>query len=194
MTDLLTIKTNAETLAQLWGISKESVYKFVPQGMPRNDRGQYGVAECTRWFTAYLYERIAGGAPDLADERKGLVRAQRQREEIRNMQMLGDLLPAEQVATTLNGMATLFASQLDGLGARLAAKLAAIDDPAVIAKAVDDECRIIRVATSEAAADFASVGGSVGDTKPAAKKKRRTMGRRKSKTTARKPGAGSVAH
>jgi len=194
VTDLLTIKTNAATLSELWGISKESVFGFVKQGMPRDARGKYGVKECTRWFTAYLYDRIAGGPTDLADERKGLVKAQRQREEIRNRQMLGELLPAELVTTTLNAMATVFAGQLDGLGSRLGAKLAATDDPAAVVKIINDECRSIRTSTSEATINLASVGGSFEDIKPAAKKKRRSMGRRKPKATARKPGAGTVAN
>ena len=182
---------NADSLAMLFGVTPQSVYVWARAGMPKASPGKYPVAECIQWRIKELTATMGTG---LEDERKRLIMTQRERAEIENAKLKSELLPAEEVATLLQQLGVIFTTQMQGLGPRLAQRVAAVDDPAVVQTVISDECTAIRAATSAAVQDFASAHGGFADTGTAASPQRRRVGKRKPRATARKSGAGKVAH
>lgn len=187
---------SSPALAELLGCSPDMVRKYVNDfGMPRQGKGKYLLGECVQWYINRLRLRADGAeTSDIAEEKLKLVRAQRHRVELENKKRRGELLDAELVATVLNQSASVYASQLDGMGARLAALLSGMTDPGEIQRVLFDECRSIRESAAAVFIDLANEDDHRGDTAPAKTKKRRAVGRRKPSPAKRKPRARAVAN
>ena len=179
-------------VASLFAISDRLVRIWVNQGMPQHARNKYRLSAIVQWRCEKL-RRATDQTGTLAEEKHKLVKAQRDLKELEAAKQRSELLDAELVAQTITEMAGAFATQLDGLPARLAAKLAQIDDPSIAQSVLRDECQHVRRAASAAAAAIGSDVGSGEDSRPAAKKKRRRVGGRKPGASAGKPGARAVA-
>jgi len=145
-------------LAELFGVTPDMVGKYARDyGMPKAGHGKYILKDCIRWHLDRLRIAAAGGeSNDVGNEKLKLTRAQRQRAEIENQKARNELIDADLVGEALNGMASIFSSQLDGLGARMASQLSAIDDPGEIQRLLLDECRSIRSSTATVAQNFAA--------------------------------------
>jgi phage terminase Nu1 subunit (DNA packaging protein) len=125
------------------------------EGLPRAARGRYPLLEILRWRDDKLAATVKGDS-DLTEERRLYVITQRHRQELENRKTAGQLIPADEVANIINKLCVIFASQLDGLAPRLAATLANVDDPGVIAGTIDHECKHIRSAASVSVQEFAT--------------------------------------
>jgi len=181
---------------EVFGVSRDMIMKYVSEhGMPKAGRGTYELLDCFNWYSNRLKLAADGGENgDIAEEKLKLVRAQRQRVELENKKKRSELLEAEFVGTVYNKAATTYASQLDGLGARLASVVAGMDDPGEIQRVIFNECRAIRESTAAEFVGLAYEYDGGGDIAAAPVKKRRRVGGRKQNTAKRKPGTRAVAH
>lgn len=161
------LEVNADQLSELFGVKKGTVLHYAREaGMPRIARGRYKLVDCIRWYIEKQRLLMEGG-DDLSDERRKLVRAQRQRHEIEAARLRGELIDAETVGTTLNELGVIFSTQLDGLAPRVAPKLLNQNDVGEIRRMVFDECRHVRRSTSAAIQNFASDYASIGNNRTA---------------------------
>lgn len=188
--DAVHATTNTAGVADLYQVTQRAVQHWVKEGMPTLKRGRFRLSDVVRWRELKLTERAAS---DISEERKMLVAAQRQRTELENAKARSEVFDAGLVGDAIQEMAAIFASQLDSLAPRLAVKLSTLDDASVIQTVLLDECRHIRTACSAAVSAFgADLIGSE-DSRPAAKKKRRSVGGRKPRAAAGKSRARPVA-
>jgi hypothetical protein len=132
---------------------------------------------CVPRFIAYL-NAGAERSSSVASSRQALIEAQRKALELKTRRSERELLPAADVAQSIEAIMVAVGSQLDGLGGRVCSELAAITDAAVIRARLFDECRRIR--NTAAAALDALAGPAPGSegAEGAATPKRRRMGRR----------------
>jgi len=172
-------------LADLFGVTVRAIQKFSSDwGMPKNERNTYPLKDCVRW---YLDHNDAKGKTDdkeILEERRLLVRAQRQRHELEIERRRDELVDRELVGQMLNELSVIFATQLEGLGARSAAELAGMGDTAEIQRKLLDECRSIRDATAAKVVEFASAIGGGRHIVIPAKRKRGRVGRPRKSATA----------
>ena len=133
-------------------------------GMPRAGRGQYLLGDCIKWYINRV--RVAaesGEGSDISEEKLKLVRAQRHRVELDNKKVRGELIDHDTVSGVVNQLGSIYASQLDSLGARVAGIIAGVADPGEVQRILFDECRNIRNNTSAAVIDLAVTYDDSGD-------------------------------
>jgi hypothetical protein len=147
------------------------------------------------WLIRQAVEKVktpdGGETMEEAELRKA--RADADMAAIRAAELANKVLELEAVEATVERAMVLCASQLDGLGGRVAARLAAESDVAVIRQVLFDECRRIRAAIAaelETAAD--SEEGGEGD-QAAAAEDAGPVGGPVPRPAARKRGARAVA-
>lgn len=189
------VYATTDGLATLLGVVRETITRFAKvEGMPKAERGKYHVKECFDWFLDRERGKSSKDAPADKKARMLVARQQELRYKIENAEKLNELLPADLVQNAINQMASTLANQLDGLGPRMAAELAQIDDPAIVQRKLFDECRSIRSAATAALATIAGDIDSERDTQPATEPERGTVGRREPDIATEQPGTGEVAH
>ena len=156
---------SAASLAELMGVTPEMVRRYVNDyGMPREGRGKYALRESMQWYVNRLkITATSGENGDIAEEKLKLVRAQRHRVELDNKKVRNQLIDHDTVAGAFNQMGSIFASQLDSLGARMAGILSGVTDPGEIQRILFDECRAIRDSASAATIDLAVTYDHSGD-------------------------------
>jgi phage terminase Nu1 subunit (DNA packaging protein) len=181
--------------ARLFEFSQPRASYLVAQGMPAGTLQVGKLREINvRAAHDWLVERAlsaartpdGGESKEQAELRKS--RADADAAEIRVAESRGELVRFDLIEQLIDRVMTLCATQLDGLGGRMAGRLAAESDPAVIRWVLLEECRIIRSAmaaefeaasivspggegdSSSADEDSGPVGGSVPN--PAARKRR----------------------
>ena len=175
--DLDTLEVNAEQLADLFGVQKNTIMHYAREaGMPRIARGRYPLAKCVQWFNEKLRNAIDGGG-DISDERRRLVAAQRQRHEIETARLRHELIEYDEVTACLYEIAVIFSTQLDSLGARAAPLLMNNPNTADIVRIIHNETNSIRQSTSAAVQAFASTYADIQNSRASPPKKRRRVGR-----------------
>lgn len=147
------IVNHAQILALL-GISKPTLHDWCAQGMPKAGRGEYDAAACVAWLRE-RHQIALAEARDGADAKTQLTQAQVERTRLEVSQMRGELLDATDFQRVLNAAATVIASQLDGLGPRIAGEVVGMTDVATIQAVVFREARGIRSSIADALASFA---------------------------------------
>lgn len=177
-------------LALLFGVSRKTVYMWVSEGMPKNGK-VFDPPECVKWYM--LRQGGGGAAPELNVARKRLYDAQCERTELENAKMRGELLDYEETKSTLMAIGASLASQLDGLGPRLAHDLVDLTDPAAIQTAIFVECRELRRQIAHELLAIAGGASDGGDSDAAAGPARRPVGRRAKSPATRKSRARKVA-
>lgn len=190
-----TLTVTLPDLVKYLGVSKDMVMKYAREGgMPKGEaKGRYPLRDCVLWKIRKLENKTGEDSHDIAEERRKLIMAQRVGQELNNSKTRGELLDADLVASTMQQMAALFTTQLDGLAARVAPQLSQMRDPGEIAKVIFDECRAVRRSASGAVASFAGELAGGEDPEPAPEAKRGRVGRRKPDLAPGLPGAGAVA-
>jgi phage terminase Nu1 subunit (DNA packaging protein) len=158
-------------LAQLLEFSQQRVSDMVAQGMPATPgkRGKarlINVRQAVDWLIARAVEKVqtpdGGETMDQAELRKA--RSDADMAALKTAQMANQVLTLEEVEQTVERVMVMCASQLDGLGGRVAARLAAETDSAVIRQVLFDECRRIRAAmAAELQASADTEAGSESD-------------------------------
>lgn len=144
---------------------------MVAQGMPASPgvRGKVrliNVRQGVDWLIARAVEKVqtpdGGETMDQAELRKA--RSDADMAALKAAQMANQVLALEEVEQTVERVMVMCASQLDGLGGRVAARLAAESDVAVIRQVLFDECRRIRAAmAAELQASADTEAGGEGD-------------------------------
>jgi len=178
-------KLTAQQAADLCGVSRQTIQTWYNEGLKRQPTVQD--------LLTFLAHR-QGYAP--GSERERLARAQAEKFELENARRRGELTLVSYIAELLNGMAADISSRLDGLAGRLANELAGISDAAVIRERILGECRAIRTGVAEHIGKLAEqppvTEGSESDMDASAGKKRKRVGRPKSRAAARKRRTGTV--
>ncbi|MCL1124228.1 terminase small subunit [Shewanella surugensis] len=159
---------NRNGLADILEKSPKHVGDLITQGMPTSGGGGRGKAisintkEAVDWLTEREVSKQIGdlqaengpieGTKDgedllltMAKRRKADVDAKKAEEKVIDLEDLGQFMYA---------ISSLYASELNGLGARLAPEVAGIDDPAQCKNRIDIECRRIRSATADRIYNF----------------------------------------
>ena len=153
-------------LANLLGITTQRIHQLKAEGLPVAGRGRYPLADSVQWIINY-WKTKGGKNNSLDGHRKRLLTAQAKKAEIDNELNLKQLIPAELIASTLNQVGVIIASQLDGLAPRLANELTNQDDPAYIKKVINDETRQIRISIANLFDDLATTKNDGGNSTPA---------------------------
>lgn len=185
---------SAPWIAEVLGVARRTVYQLHQEGMPKTGKGKYPLAPCVHW---YIQKKLVTEGKDktLDDQRKELLFEQTLKTRIENEISRRDLVPMSEVQTVFNTAQTMLASQLDAFARRMANELAGIHESTEIESRLFEECREMRRVYSAALAAVAdNLENSSGDTKAAAPKKRRAVGRPRKNPAPRKSRAGKVAH
>jgi hypothetical protein len=110
-------------------------------GLPVAGYGKYDLRHCVQWRTKKLVHAIKGTGSGAAS---GLRYAQKEKIELEIAKLRNQLIPAEVIEQVLSKVAALVSTQLEGLGPRLAAQIAALEDPVQVQQLLFVECRGIR--------------------------------------------------
>lgn len=139
-------------MAKVFGVADRTIQRMVKEGMPQAARGAYDIRACVQWQLAELERNdAASGGMTPRDE---LAIAQRRKVELETEQLRLTLVPREMAERAMNEIAAIIASQLDGLGPRLAGELADSDDPAWIQARLFTETRTLRASIAQAIKNF----------------------------------------
>lgn len=182
-----------EELARILGLSDTMINRLNKDGMPKVSHGSYDLATCVQWYIQTWRDRAEGShVGNLWDEKKKQVIAQTERTELENAKLRGELIPRDVVNKTLNDVAVIISTQLDGLGARTSGIVAEMNDPGLIQGVLFDEARSIRAAIARSISDYAAMPDNGEDNTATTKTIRRRVGRSKPDSTPRKPGARTI--
>lgn len=177
ITDFSDMTCSAEALGQLLGLTRESIARLAKtEGMPKVKTGHYGIVECVTWALDFERGKTKSATPADKKARMEVAKEQALRYRIENAKNLSELLPAAEVGSAFAALSSQLASLLDSLAPRMAAELAAIDEPAKLQQVLFDECRNIR---NNASAAFVAIAGDLDsrrDTETATESKRGAVG------------------
>lgn len=169
----------------------------MPAGPPAKGRGgrQIPLRAALDWLIRQAVDKVKtpDGGETLQEAELRKARADADMAALKAAELANKVLQLEEVEASIERVMVMVAGQLDGLGGRMAARLAAESDQAVIRRMLFDECRRIRAAMAaelEAAADTEE--GGEGDTS-AADEDAGPVGRPVPDPPARKRRAGAVA-
>lgn len=160
--DLNTLEVNADQLADLFGVKKGTVLHYAREaGMPRVGRGRYRLADCVQWYLEKQRDLLTNDGGDMSEERRKLIAAQRHRHELEAARLRSELIDADAVTAVFNELGVIYATQLDGLGPRVAPRLLNQQNTGEVVRIIHDESRHIRRSTSAAIQNFASAYTSI---------------------------------
>ncbi len=169
-------QVNAGELARLFGVSRKWVYQLEQKGMPRAGR-LFDVAAATQWYLAELKGiEVAQDPVDVQAARLALYQAQTEKTRLENARLRGELVDVEEARAVLYEVASIVATQHDGLAPRLAALILGETDIKRVQSVLFEEFRQVRQAIGDAVARLPEPGG--GDDYPTAEPHRRSMGGR----------------
>lgn len=145
----------AADLANLLGVTTQRIHQLKAEGLPTAAHGRYLLADSVQWIIKYWKTKNTGTGKAMDQHRKRLLSAQAKKAEIDNEIRLKELIPAELIASTLNQVGVIIASQLEGLAPRLSNQLTDQHEPAFIKKVINDETRQIRISIANLFDDIA---------------------------------------
>ena len=192
MIDVDKVTCGHVVLTELFDITAMTLSRWVQDGMPKYAKGVYPLKDCIRWAFERMRSQAGHETSEIQDSRRMLYDVQRAKHELEIKRINGEVVDVEVVASAVREMASIFATQLDGLAPRMAAQLATINNPTQIQRELFRETREIRRATCHALNAFASRENGGADGHAATGEGRGSMGRGVSHTSAGQPGAGEV--
>lgn len=146
--------------AKIIGKSEPWVKTLADRGMPLQRTGKSGPGSVTinsaaaiDWLIEQARQKAAPEGQDEASLR--LLTAKADIAEFEANQKRGDMRSLADYQQATSEAAVIFATQMDGLPARMASQLSAMNDAAVIRKALEDETRRIRLAVADRLRDWA---------------------------------------
>lgn len=173
------LTASAYDIGDLVGIGRDMVLKHVRENdAPKVRNGVYPVRAWVKWYVERMTTRDAG----IEEERRRLVRQQRIKHELENQRRRGELIDFDKYRADLVTVATAF-SKVDTLAARIGGEL---ELNAAGTRRLGELLREFRVGAARDILEAADALGHSGDRAPAAKAKRRTVGRSKPKTARRR--------
>jgi len=185
-------------VAQFCNISPRRVQQLVKEGLPQVGRGKYLLAAAAQWYIVYLQKQLkeqgsGTSNKEVKDRRSRYLEIQAATAELDYRRKVGDLVDREQAGLVINEAMVIIASQMDGLGGRLAGELAGIMEPALIRQTLLNETRRIRAAAADRLSRLAVVESGGRNSKATTRKRARSVGGSKQNTAGGKRGTGAVA-
>lgn len=116
-------------------------------------RGRYDLFQCIQAYGDHIAR--GGVSTELVTARQKFEQERYRRLRIENDRAEGSLLPTEAVQRMVMEAMQIVASQLDGLGGRLAGKLAGMSSPGPIRQLIFSECRRIRASAADRLVEYA---------------------------------------
>lgn len=159
---------NNEQLAWILGVTRQRVTQLKKDGLPMIARGTYPLDGAVQWVVKYWKQKNLNAGQAMDSHRKRLLTAQALKAEIDNDVRLKQLIPSDIIASTLNQVGTILASQLDGLAPRLASELTNQTETAYVKKLISDETRQLRISIADLLDDLAVAESHSEDSPPAA--------------------------
>jgi phage terminase Nu1 subunit (DNA packaging protein) len=136
---------NATELADFFGVTPQSLYKWNKEGMPKLARGKFSKRDCARWYIQRWREKAEGGEPkDLHDERRMLLREQRRRAQIERERLERSVVNRAEVEQGYNSLVSMFVSDLMTLPSHAAGKVIQAQSAAEAREILFADCRRIR--------------------------------------------------
>lgn len=179
-------------LADLIGITDRQVRNLHRANvLHQAGKGKYPLAESLQAYIAYAAHGKVQS--EVIDSKSRLLSAQARNAEIEADRKAGKLLDLDDVQTVLNETMTIIASQMDGLGGRLANELAGESDPAIIRQKLLSETRRIRATAADKLARLGAIADSGRDSAPAARQNTGPVGKRKTRAATGKRGARPIS-
>lgn len=138
-----TRRTSTTDLARVLGCSRATVVKLRKRGVLRPTApGKFDIAQAVQAYTAWVAHGHQTAAQDSA-------RAETERERQRKLRLSNDalqarLIPAGQVRSLADEVSRAVAEAVDPLPGRVAADIAATENPALIRRRLRDEVRRAR--------------------------------------------------
>jgi phage terminase Nu1 subunit (DNA packaging protein) len=119
--------------------------KYRGDGLPMARHGKYDPVAVVAWFARHEAEKaLKYQKKKVVTDEKRLVIARAEKIEMENAVRRGELVPFDDVNALVLHLCTLMANSLEGLAARMASILAAIDDPAQVQAELHAEARSVR--------------------------------------------------
>lgn len=154
---------NRNEFADLVGKSAKWIGEWIKDGMPTEGGGGRGkpvmidTVKAIDWLISKEVSKQVGDDEGDSSPRVGtkdgeellLTQAKRRKAEVEASKAEESVIALEDVAQFLYQIATLYGNELNGLGARLASEVAAIEDPARCKHFIDVETRRVRASTAE---------------------------------------------
>lgn len=170
-----------DQLAEVLGLKAVTINALVTDGMPRHAHGRYDLAAAVQWYIETWRKRVddlktAGGD---TSERKRYDAARARQAELQLAERERQLVPAEEVARVLTRVASMVVSTLEALPARRATELAQLSEPGPIQSLLTEDVHSVRQSIADAITAFGATLDDGRADAPAAKTKRRRVGRRK---------------
>lgn len=190
---------NVAAMAALFDLTERRIQQLASDGIiPKATRGNYELIGSVQGYIRFLrnaVEKQGSGSSneDLKTKRGTYLDIRSKSEELDYLKKSGQLLDKDDVQAVLNEAMSIIGTGLDGLGGRLAGDLSGDTDPASIRLKILSETRRIRAQAADRLASLGAIANGSGNPKTAAGPKRRPVGKRKPRATARKPGAGTVS-
>lgn len=150
--------TNTDAMAHILGLSKDAVRKHLRENeAPKVATGKLRLAEFVQWYCA----RIRDGSDETKKEKQRLAVTQRRRAELELQQKRGEMYDKTIVKESILTLATIVATRLDSLAARVSGQAVTITDTAKMQEYLINETRAIRTEIARQVESFAGDIGSV---------------------------------
>ncbi|AIW21346.1 terminase small subunit [Vibrio coralliilyticus] len=159
---------NKTEFANILGCSAKWVGQMMKEGMPAqsNGRGKAVTIDteiAIKWMIDRDVKKQVGQIMEEHDGPKAgtkdgedllLTQAKRRKADVEAKKAEERVMDLDDLAQFLYATGTLFANELNGLGARIASEVATINDPAKCKYFIDKEGRRIRTATADRISEF----------------------------------------
>ena len=123
MAELPEVEYPTEVIAALFGVTKARIRQLTAEGLPKAGRNRYPLVACIRWYIDYWRGR-SDGLDDLTKrEKRRLLKAQADGQEIKNKVVLGELVPAAEIEESWGRIVLAIRQQMLALADRLPALL-----------------------------------------------------------------------
>lgn len=151
-------EVNAGELARIFGVSRKWIYKLEERGMPRAGR-LFNVADCVQWYLQELKGLDTDIEPeDLTKTRQALYQAQTEKTQLETARLRGQLVELEEAKAVLFEVASVVATQHEGLAPRLAGLVIGETDVKRVQSLLFEEFRALRASIAGAVARLVEPG------------------------------------
>jgi len=104
------LEVSAAQAQEVFGVSRQALSSWVKAGMPKRGPGRYEVCECFRWLLQRERDRHASGT--LAEERCGLIAAQRRLKERELEVISGQFVRVDEISQLIALAVNAFRSRM----------------------------------------------------------------------------------
>ena len=147
------INVSVSDLAILFGVSQRRIQEFAQLGIiEKTGRGRYNLSDCVQRFVHFLREKRAQYPIDLQNERARLTKLQADKADLELMEARGEVIRAEDVASTWADLVIAARSRLLAIPTSLTPAVLAADKQNVVTE-------LLRDAIEDALTELADTSG-----------------------------------